>query len=82
MTNLLVLKDQDIYVILGMNWLCQHGAIIDTLSRAIQLNSSDNSSKLLICLPTPKRAVERPYGTTVNEVKDIPIVRVSRCVSV
>jgi len=30
---------------------------------------------LLIHLPTPKRAVERVYGTTVKEVKDIPIVR-------
>jgi len=30
---------------------------------------------LLICLPTPKRAVERSYGTPVKEVKDIPIVR-------
>ena len=58
-----------------MNWLCQRGAIIDTLQRTIQLKSPDSSSKLLIRLPTPKRAVERVYGTTVKEVKDIPIVR-------
>ena len=57
LTNLLVLKDRDIDVILAMNWLCQHGAIIDTLNRTIQLNSLDSSSKLLIHLPTPKRAV-------------------------
>ena len=30
---------------------------------------------MLIHLPTPKRAVERSYGTTIKEVKDIPIVR-------
>ena len=34
-TNLIVLKGQDIDVILGMNWLYQWGAIIDTLHRAI-----------------------------------------------
>jgi hypothetical protein len=27
-TNLLVLPNQDIDVILGMNWLCQHGAVM------------------------------------------------------
>ena len=74
-TNLIVLKGQDIDVILGMNWLYQWGAIIDTLHRAIQLNSPDSSSKLLIHLPTPKRAVERVCETTVKEVADIPLVR-------
>jgi hypothetical protein len=34
-TNLIVLKVQDIDVILGMNWLYQHGAIIDALNRTI-----------------------------------------------
>jgi len=73
-TNLLVLKDQDIDVILGMNWVCQRGAIIDTLCRTIQLNSPHSSSKLLIQLPTPKRAVERVCVAFVQEVLDIPVV--------
>ena len=62
-------------MILGMNWLYQRGAVIDTLHRVIQLNSPDNRSKLLICLPTPKIAVERVCETTVKEVADIPLVR-------
>jgi hypothetical protein len=74
-TNLIVLKGQDIDVILGMNWLCQWGAIIDTLNRVVQLNSPDSSSKLLIHLPTPKRAVERVCAVTVKEVANIPVVR-------
>ena len=53
----------------------QRRAIIDTLNWTIQLNSPNSSSKLLIRLPTPKRAVERSYGTTIKEVKDIPIAR-------
>jgi hypothetical protein len=73
-TNLIVLKGQDIDVILGMNWLCQHGAVINTLNRTIQLNSPGNKSKLILRLPTPKRAIERSCGTTVKDVKDIPIV--------
>jgi hypothetical protein len=31
-TNMIVLKGQDIDVILGMNWLAQHEVIIDTKS--------------------------------------------------
>ena len=73
-TNLIVLKGQDIDVILGMNWLYQQGAVIDTLHRVVQLKSPDNSSKLLIRLPTAKRAIERVCETTVKEVADIPIV--------
>ena len=34
-TNLIVLKGQDIDVILGMNWLCQRRAVIDTLHRTL-----------------------------------------------
>jgi hypothetical protein len=29
----------------------------------------------LIHLPTPKRVVERAYGASVKEIKDIPVVR-------
>ena len=34
-TNLIFLKGQDIDVILGMNWLCQQGAVIDALKKTI-----------------------------------------------
>jgi hypothetical protein len=75
LTNMLVLKNQDIDVILGMNWMCQRGAVIDTLRRSIQLNSPHNGSKLLIQLPTPKRAIERVYVATAKGVENIPIVK-------
>jgi hypothetical protein len=74
-TNLIVLKNQDIDVILGMNWLRQHRVVIDTLQRTVQLDSPDGNSKLLIQLPTLKRAVEQVCAITVKEVKDIPVVR-------
>jgi hypothetical protein len=74
-TNMLVLPDQDIDVILGMNWLRRHGAVIDALQRTIQLDSPNGNYKLLIRLPTLKRAVERVCAATIKEVKDIPVVR-------
>jgi hypothetical protein len=49
-TTMVILKDQDIDVILGMNWMYQRGAVIDTLNRTIRLNLPDSSSQLLIQL--------------------------------
>jgi hypothetical protein len=54
-TNMLVLQNQDIDVILGMNWLRQHGAVIDMLQRTIQLDSPNSKYKLLIQVSTPRK---------------------------
>jgi hypothetical protein len=37
-TNMIVLKGQDIYVILGMNWLAQQKAILNPDLRTIRLS--------------------------------------------
>jgi predicted aspartyl protease len=47
-TSMLILKDQDIDVVLGMNWMHQRGVVIDTLNRTIRLNLPDSTSQLLI----------------------------------
>jgi hypothetical protein len=73
-TSMIILKDQDIDVILGMNWMYQRGAVIDTLNRTIRLNLPDSSSQLLIQLQTPKMAIERVCATSVKEISDIPVV--------
>jgi hypothetical protein len=57
-----------------MNWMSQQGAIIDTLNRTIRVNLPDSKSKLLIQLPTPRRAIEQVCVATVMEAKDIPVV--------
>jgi hypothetical protein len=62
-TSMIILKNQDIDVILGMNWMYQRGAIIDALHRTIRLNLSDSKSHLLIQLPIPKRTVGRVCAT-------------------
>ena len=43
-TTMIVLKDQDIDVILGMNWLNQRGAIIDAFNRTIKVNIPNSNS--------------------------------------
>jgi hypothetical protein len=73
-TSMITLKNQDIDVILGMNWMYQRGAVIDALHRTIRFNLPDSKSHLLIQLPIPKRIVERVCATSVKEIYDIPVV--------
>ena len=73
-TTMIILKDQDIDVILGMNWMYQHKAIVDTLNRTIRLSLPDSNSQLLIQLPTLRRSVERVCATFVKETRDILVV--------
>jgi hypothetical protein len=73
-TLMIILQNQDIDVILGMNWMYQRGAIIDALHRTIRLNLPDNKSHLLIQFSIPKRTVERVCATSVKEIYDIPVV--------
>jgi len=72
---MIVLKDQDIDVILGINWMAQRGVVLDTLHRTIKMTLPHENSFLLIQLATPKRAIEEVHATTVTEVENIPVVR-------
>ena len=73
-TTMIILKDQDIDVILGMNWMYQHKAVVDTLNRTIRLSLPDSNSQLLIQLPILKRSVEKVCATSIKEIRDIPVV--------
>ena len=73
-TTMIILKDQDIDVILGMNWMYQHKAVVDTLNRTIRVSFPDSNSQLLIQLPILKRSVEKVCATSVKEIRDIPVV--------
>ena len=73
-TNMIVLKDQDIDVILGMNWMAQRGVVLDILHRTIKMHLLDSNSYLLIQLATPKWAIEQVHAATVKEVENIPVV--------
>ena len=61
-------------VILGMNWMYQHKAVIDVLNRTLRVSLPDSHSQLLIQLPTLRRTVDRVCATFVKEIRDILVV--------
>jgi hypothetical protein len=71
-TNMIVLKGQDIDVILGMNWLAQHKATLNTDQRTIRL--SHNQEEILLSIPIPTKTTGRVYEAIIPEIKDIPVV--------
>jgi hypothetical protein len=54
-TNMIVLNGQDIDVILGMNWLAQHNAIINTDLRVIKLSHGHEEIQLSIPVAVPAK---------------------------
>jgi hypothetical protein len=71
-TNMIVLKGQDIDVILGMNWLAQHKATLNTDQRTIRL--SHNQEEILLSIPIPAKTTSRIYEAIIPEIKDILVV--------
>jgi hypothetical protein len=74
-TNMFVLKGQDIDVILGMNWLAQHKAILNTDLRTIRLSYGQEEILLSIPIAIPARPTGRVYEAIIPEIQDIPVVR-------
>jgi hypothetical protein len=73
-TKMIVLKGQDIDVILGINWLAQHKAVLNTDMRTIRL--SYGQEEILLCIPIaiPARPIGRINEAIIPEIKDIPVV--------
>jgi hypothetical protein len=71
---MIVLKGQDIDVILGMNWLTQHKAILNTDLRTIRLSYGQEE----ILLSIPVAILAKPYGRVyeaiIPEIQDILVV--------
>jgi hypothetical protein len=73
-TNMIVLKGQDIDVILGMNWLAQHKAILNTDLRTIWLSYGQEEVLLSIPIVTTTKPFGRVYEAIIPEIQDIPVV--------
>jgi hypothetical protein len=56
---MIVLKGQDIDVILGMNWLAQHKAVLNTDLRTIRLSYGQEEILLSIPIAIPARPIGR-----------------------
>jgi hypothetical protein len=73
-TNMIVLKGQDIDVILGMNWLAQHKAFLNTDLRTIRLSYGHVEVLLSIPVAVPAKSFGRVYEAIIPEIQDIPVV--------
>jgi hypothetical protein len=73
-TNMIVIKGQDIDVILGMNWLTQNKAIINADQRTIQLSHGQEEVKLSIPVVIPVKTSGQVFEAIVQEIQDIPVV--------
>jgi hypothetical protein len=71
---MIVIKGQDIDVILGMNWLAQHKAIINKDLRTIKLSHDHEEVQLSIDVAVPAKAFGQIYEAIVQEIQDIPVV--------
>jgi hypothetical protein len=73
-TNMIVLKGQDIDIILGMNWLAQHKAILNTNLRTIRLSYGHEEVLLSIPVTIPAKPFGKVYEAIIPKIQDIPIV--------
>jgi hypothetical protein len=71
---MIVLKGQDIDVILGMNWLAQHKAILNTDMRTIRLSYGQEEVLLSIPVAIPAKPLGRVYEAIIPEIQDILVV--------
>jgi hypothetical protein len=71
---MIVLKGQDTDVILGMNSLAQHKAIINTDLRTIKLSHGHEEIRLSIAIAVLAKPSGRVYETIVQEIHNILVV--------
>jgi hypothetical protein len=71
---MIILTGQDIDVILGMDWLAQHKATINTDLRTIKLSHGHEEIQLSILVAVPAKPSGRVYEAVVQEIQDIPVV--------
>jgi hypothetical protein len=62
---MIVIKGQELDVILGMNWLAHHKAIINTDLRTIKLSHGHEEIPLSIPVAVPTKPSERVYEAIV-----------------
>jgi hypothetical protein len=74
LTNMIVIKGQDIYVFLEMDWLAQNKAIINTDQRTIKLSYGHEEVQLSIPIAVPVKASGQVFETIVQEIWDVLVV--------
>ena len=72
-TNLILLALEGMDVILGMNWMTQHGVSLDIASRAIEINSPTHGNTTLY-LPFQECINSCAFTMSEPELEEIPVV--------
>jgi hypothetical protein len=72
-TDLILLALEGIYVILGMEWMTRHGAILDISSRSIELNSPTFSNSIMY-LQFKECINSCAFAMKDIRLEDIPVV--------
>jgi hypothetical protein len=71
-TSLIVLEGQGIDVILGMNWMKRHRALLNTAARTIHLDSPEHGNATLQLALTPVTSAAL-HHTVAQNLEDIPV---------
>jgi hypothetical protein len=72
-TDLVLLNLEGIDVILGTNWMSEHGVLLDISSRVIEINSP-HQGVITLYLPQQEYLHSCTYAIIDIKVKDIPVV--------
>src|SRR6185437_10830869 len=72
-TDLILLPLEGIDIILGMNWMTQHGVIIDIPARAVELNSPKYGATTLY-LPFQECVNSCALAISTSNLEEIPVV--------
>ncbi|WVZ58419.1 hypothetical protein U9M48_008695, partial [Paspalum notatum var. saurae] len=69
-----VLPNQGIDIILGMDWMKEHNVLLDITSRTVQMKSSKSGKVMHIHLPSHRRSPPTVNATEAQLIKKIPVV--------
>ncbi|WVZ76070.1 hypothetical protein U9M48_024072 [Paspalum notatum var. saurae] len=69
-----VLSNQGIDIILGMDWMKEHNVLLDITSRTVQMKSSKNGKVMHIHLPSHKHSSHTVNATEAQLIEKIPVV--------
>jgi hypothetical protein len=71
-TCLIFLEGQGIDVILGMDWIKRHRALLDIVARTMRLECPVHDS-VALQLPSPTSIASALYHTAAQNLEDIPV---------
>ncbi|WVZ84755.1 hypothetical protein U9M48_031746 [Paspalum notatum var. saurae] len=69
-----VLPNQGIDIILGMDWMKEHNVLLDITSRIVQMKSSKSGKTMHIHLPSHKHSPPTVNATEAQLIEKIPVV--------